>query len=70
MVLAKFRDRPNTTAAGLGGAVSLVGLYAITSLSGWDPPPEVAAAIIAIATTVSVEFGQFVRRNGKEQVAK
>jgi len=70
MVLASVKSRPNSTAAGLGGAIATVAIYAVTLSSGWDPPPELTALVVAFAATISVEFGQFVRANGKEKTHK
>jgi hypothetical protein len=61
-------DRPNTSAAGLGGAAAVIVIWLITSLSGVDPPPPVIAAIAALVSTISVECSQVLRGNGKIQI--
>lgn len=44
-----MNKHPNATAAGLTGAVVTLGLY-IGSLFGWEPPPEIAAAIVTVVS--------------------
>jgi hypothetical protein len=45
----KNNPHPNATAAGLTGAVVTLALY-IGTVLGWDPPVEVAAALVTIIT--------------------
>lgn len=43
---------PKATGTGLGGAVSVVVLYCLSSIWNIEPPPEVAAAVTVIASFV------------------
>jgi hypothetical protein len=55
--------RPNATAAGVGGAVGVLVVY-VGGLAGWNPPPEVAAAVATLASAFSVEARQVRNGNG------
>jgi len=65
----KFRSRPTTTAVGATGAVATIFFY-VGSLLGWNPPPEVAAAITTLLAAAGVEVRYWLTRMKGEESAE
>jgi len=69
VVVKAAADRPNTTAVASTGAIATLFFYFV-SLAGWDPPPEVVAAITTLIAAGGVELRNILAQRRKDGKAK